>query len=265
MKIGLLILLLSLYAAAQSSAPGAAAPATTDPQAANTQKARQLIDQAIQALGGQAYLNIKDIQQQGRAYSFHRGEANSLGTLFWRLWKWPDKDRIELTKQRDVVYIVNGDQGFEITFRGTKPEEAKDLTESLRQREFSLEYVLRRWLAQPDVALFYEGQTVADNREVDVVTVMNTRNQAVALYLDQQTHLPNKKKFSWRDTDRYKNDEVEIYGDYHVVQGINTPFQVTREHNGEMTRQRFLNSVTYNTGIADSLFDPKASAGPAKK
>ena len=272
MKICALILLLPLCAAAQSSASGATAapaaaknpPPAVDPQVANAQKARRLVDEAIQALGGQAYLNITDMTQEGRTYSFYHGEANSLGTLFWRFWKWPDKDRIELTKQRDVIYIVNGDQGYEITFRGTTPEDPKDLTETLRQRQFSLEYVLRRWLGQPEVALFYDGQTVAENQQADQITFMNGKDQ-VTLYVDQLTHLPIKKTFSWRDESRYRNEEAEIYGDYRLVQGIKTPFQVVRVHNGEMTRQRFLTKVAYNTGASDSMFEAKATPKPARK
>jgi hypothetical protein len=270
MKFGL-ILLLPLVALAQSPAPQSLTPAVKTPPAAadsqdtNAQKARELIDQSIRALGGQAYLNVKDIKQEGRTYSFSHGEPNSLGILFWRFWKWPDKDRIELTKQRDVIYIVNGDQGYETTFRGTRPDEAKNVTESVRQREYSLDHVLRLWFSEPGIALFYEGQTVADNRQAEKVTMMNGKNQAVSLYLDQQTHLPIKKTFSWRDTDRYRNEESEIYGDYHSVQGVNTPFQVIREHNGEMIRQRFLTNVVYNTGIADSLFEAKVTYDPEAK
>lgn len=278
MKFGL-ILLLSIVAAAQSSAPQSpisgtnaptapkpAPPASASSEDSNAQKAHELINQTIQALGGQAYLNIKDMRQEGRAYSFYHGEANSLGTLFWRFWKWPDKDRIELTKQRDVIYIVNGDQGYETTFRGTRPDVAKNVTESLRQREFSLDHVLRLWFSEPDVALFYEGQTVADNRQAERVTIMNSKKQAVTLYLDQQTHLPIKKTFTWRDPEtRERNEEAEIYGDYHLIQGINTPFQIAREHNREMTRQRFLTSITYNTGIADSFFEPKVTYDPEAK
>src|SRR5260370_40037260 len=108
MKFGVLILLLSVVAAAQSLAPGAAMPsktppATINPQDANTQKARELINQAIQALGGQAYLNIQDMQQQGRAYGLCHGEANGVAALRCRFWKWPDKDRIDRTKQRSCT------------------------------------------------------------------------------------------------------------------------------------------------------------------
>ena len=67
-----LILLLSLIAAAESSAPQSLTPASKTPPAsapsadANGQKARQLVDQAVQALGGAAYLNLQDMRQEGR-------------------------------------------------------------------------------------------------------------------------------------------------------------------------------------------------------
>ena len=89
----------------------------------NAQKARAVLNQTIQALGGSAYLNLQDISQEGRTYSFYHGRPNSLGILFWRFYKFPDKDRIELTKQRDVVYVYNGDKGTEITFKGPRPED----------------------------------------------------------------------------------------------------------------------------------------------
>jgi len=36
--------------------------------------------------------------QEGRTYSFFQGRPNSAGNPFWRFWKFPDKDRLELTK-----------------------------------------------------------------------------------------------------------------------------------------------------------------------
>jgi hypothetical protein len=222
----------------------------------NVRKARNLLDQAIQALGGQAYLSIQDISQEGRTYSFFHGEPNSLGLLFWRFYKFPDKDRIELTKKRDVTYVYNGDRGSEITFKGPHPLDPKDLADYLRRRQYSLDWALRKWLVEPGVALFYEGPTVAEQKSVEQVTIMNARNQGVTLFLDASTHLPVKKSFSWRDpTDKQRNEEGEIYDGYRVVQGVMTPFSVTRTYNGEMSNQRFLNSVIYNKALEDSMFN----------
>lgn len=248
------------------SSPESAAPAQSIPiDQANARKARAVIDQGIAALGGDAYLNIRDMSQEGRAYSFHHGEPNSLGTLFWRFRKYPDKDRYELTKKRDVVELYVGDKGYEITYRGVRDMDPKDLGRALRRRHFALDMVLRDWLKQPGIALFYEGQTVAAQKQADQVTIMNAKNEAVTLYFDSMTHLPVKKSFAWRDpTDKQRNIEEEIFDNYRQVDSIMTPFDTTRFYNGEMAAQSFLTSVAYNQGIEESLFDPKSALAKRK-
>jgi hypothetical protein len=230
----------------------------------NATKARQLINQAVQALGGQAYLDLQDMTQQGRTYSFHRGEATSAGVLFWRFVKFPDRERVEVTKQRDVAYVYNGDKGYEITFKGTASLDSKILDDFLRRRQHSLEWIFRRWISEPGVALFYDGPAIAADKPADQVSILNTKNDGVTLYLDSTTHLPIKRTFTWRDpTDNLRNTEDEIYDAYRPTQGIMTPYSITRFYNGEMSNQRFLNTVTYNNGLNDSMFDAKTTYDPA--
>jgi hypothetical protein len=277
MRYAIVLLLLTSVALAQ--APSGASDQTSDqtppndrPASSlstdqdNIRKAKTVLDQGIQALGGQAYLTWQEQSQQGRAYSFHHGEANSLGTLFWRFKKYPDKERVELTKKRDVIEIFNGDKGYEVTYKGVRNLEAKEeLDPYVRRHHYALEIVLREWLNQPGIALFYEGQTVAAQKETDQVTIMNSRNEAVTLNFDINSHLPVKKKFTWRDpTDKERNVEEEIYDNYRMVQNIMTAFDVTRLYNGEMAAQSFLTSASYNQPLNDSMFDPHAAAEKRK-
>src|SRR5436190_6981139 len=139
-------------AQAPQSSASSVANASQAPPDANAQKARMLLDQAIQAMGGQAWLGVQDMEQQGRTYGYSHGQPSSLGTVFWRFWKFPDKDRIELTKQRDVVYVNVGDKGYEITFKGTASQEPEQVADYNRRHRHSLEVVLRQWLSQPGVA-----------------------------------------------------------------------------------------------------------------
>ena len=246
----------------QSSAPSAASPAQT-PQDANAQKARALLDQCIQALGGQAWLNLQDMEQQGRSYSYFQGQPNSLGTLFWRFWKYPDKDRVELTKQRDVVFINVGDKGYEITYKGTAAQEAEQVADYNRRRRHSLETVLREWLNQPGTALFFDGPAVAEQKPADQVSILTADNDAVTLFLDSHTHLPIKKTFEWRDpADRLKNVEGEIYDNWRLVQGVMTPFSILRSHNGDTNNQRFITGVRCNVGISDSMYQATITYDP---
>ena len=263
MKMFLLVILLASVTGGQT-VPAPTPPSQSIPaEQENARKAKNLLDQVIQALGGQAYLSIQDINQEGRTYSFFHGQPNSVGLVFWRFYRFPDKDRIELTKKRDVTYVYNGDQGFEITFKGTSLQDPKDLTDYLRRRKYSLDWVLRKWLAEPGVALFYEGPTVAEQKSVEQVTIMNTHNEGVTLFVDASSHLPVKKSFSWRDpTDKQRNVEEEIYDGYRLVQGVMTPFSITRTYNGDMSNQRFLNSVSYNKGVEDSMFNVSTTGNP---
>lgn len=261
LKSFLMVLLVSAMPFAQDASTAASNSSQTVPvDQENAKKAKDLISQMIDALGGQAYLEIQDISQEGRTYSLHHGEAEGAGILFWRFYKYPDKERIELTKKRDVIEIFRGNEGFETTYKGTRADEPKVVTDYVRRRQYSLDWVLRKWLHEPGIALFYEGATVAAQKDTQQVTIMNSRNEGVTLYIDTNTHLPVKKTFSWRDpTDKERNIEDEVYDNYRPVQGIMTPFSVTRFYNGDMASQRFLHAVTYNKGVNDSLFDASAT------
>jgi len=270
------------FGQANNSAPPASSPSIPVDQE-NAHKAKALLDQMFQALGGESYRSIQDISQEGRFYSFHHGESNSIGTPFVRFAKYPDKERVEVVHLRnyhflffsvgnvpikdksDIVLIHNGDRGYEITYKGTAAEPAADTADYLRRREHSLDWVLRKWLAEPGTALFYEGSTVAAQKDTQQVTIMNSQDQSVTLYIDSNTHLPVKKTFSWRDpTDKQRNVEDEVYDKYRPVQGVMAPFDITRYYNGDMSNQRFLNSVSYNKGLSDSMFVANVTYDPYK-
>jgi hypothetical protein len=269
--VAIVVTMCALAATAQtpqssaSSASSVANPGQTA-QDANAQKARSLLDECIEAMGGQAWLNLQDMEQQGRSYAYSHDQPNSLGTLFWRFWKFPDKERVELTKQRDVVYINVGDKGYEVTYKGTATQEPDQLADYNRRHRHSLEVVLRQWLSQPGIALFYDGPAVAEQKPADSVTILTADNDSVTLFLDSHTHLPIKKTFEWRDpADRLKNIEGEIFDNWRLEQGIMTPHSLLRSHNGETTNQRFITNVRYNTGLADSLFQATITYDPNKR
>ena len=251
-------------AAPSTSQPANLAPAIS-PDQENAHKAKATIEQAIQALGGQTYLALRDREQQGRGYSFHHGRPNGSGGVFWSFTEFPDKERVELTKERDIAELYVGNKAWEITFKGPHPIEQKDLDDYLRRRRFSLDTVLRTWVNDPSVVLLFEGFAIASQHPATQITLINSQNESVTLYFDSDTHLPVKKSFSWRDpTDRQKNVEEEVYENYRQVSGVMAPYNLTRYFNGDMTSQRFLNSVTVNQGLDEAMFDPRSGYNPNK-
>jgi len=251
-----------------NAAPQAITPAssqTPNSSSFENAKAKSIIDQAIQALGGQTYLTIRDREMQGRGYGFHHGRPTGSGGVFWSFSQFPDKERVELTKERDIAELYVGNKGWELTYKGARPIEQKDLDDYLRRRHYSLDAVLRTWVNDPGVVLLVEGNAIAAQRPALKVTVVNTQNESVSLFFDVDTHLPVKKSFEWRDpVDRQKNLEEEVYDNYKPVSGIMAPFNITRFFNGDMASQRFLNTVTINQGLDQAMFDPNSGYNPNK-
>jgi hypothetical protein len=260
------VLLLAIYAESAAQAPPSTATQSVPLDQENARQARALLDQAIQALGGDAYLNVHDIETSGRTYSFHHGRPTSNGVLYWRFVEYPDKERIEVTKERDIATVFNGDKAYEVTFKGPHEIEKKDLDDYLRRRKFSLETLLRVWRKDPTVALLFVGEALAGNVEAKEVTLINSKDEAVNLFFDLETHLPIKKSYKWRDpVDKELNIEEETYDNYRPVQGIMTPYGFTRYFNGDMQNERFLNSASYNQPLNPAMFDAFAHYNPIKE
>ncbi|MGH9492825.1 MAG: hypothetical protein ACRD2K_04930 [Terriglobales bacterium] len=260
MRFALPIALLAALILAQNpqpSAPWVSSVVNPPPADANSKKARLLLDQMIDALGGQAYLSYQDMYQEGRRHNFYEGRPTGVGVPFFRYWRWPDQDRTEYFAQHDYVVLYVGDQGYDTTFRGTRLVDPEDLAQYLHRREHSLEVVLRRWLPDPGTALFYDGSALVEQKPAESVTLVNSKNDSVTIYIDTYAHLPIKKTYLVRDpVSRERDEEGEVFDHYKLMQGIQTPFSIVRYHNGQMTRQLFVKKVRYNLGVSDALFTP---------
>jgi hypothetical protein len=248
----------------------------------SAQKARAALDQTIQSLGGQPYLTFENRMETGRYYPLYHGRTNSTGLPYNYYVKYPDKDRFEVlalkdihvipgsidiggvkSGHKDLILIHNGAQGYEITYKGTAAQEKLDLQNYLRRREHSLEWVFRKWMNDPTVALFYNGINVVDSKPTEGVTLLNSHNDSVTVWLDQYTHYPVKISYAWRDlTDKQMNTEEEIYDSYKPEDGIMTPHSLTRYFNGEMSQQRFITKAKYNLNLPDTLFDANVTYDP---
>lgn len=262
-----ILVFLCLCLAGVAAQENPAAKPAAQPQS-NQQKARALVDQMVQALGGQAYLTVQDSYAEGRSGSF-RHESLEGWSLFYRFWKWPNVERTELTKQRDVVRLYLADQAYEITYKGIQmlnPEKEDRVRQALIRRYYSLENVLREWLSEPGVLLLDEGPSISEGQMAEKITIINSKNESVTLLISPETHLPLEKRFSTRDP-RYRDrdEESTIYGNWKVIQGINTPRVLLTRRNGETIYQEIILNITYNTHPAQALFDPTvAKINPVK-
>ena len=227
----------------------------------NAAQARAALNAMVQALGGQAWFNIKNMERQGQIAAFYQGNPDPGTEELFEYHQWPDHDRIEATKHRDVVEFFVGRQGWEVTYRGKKPLDKDTVDDYLRRRDHSIETAVKVWMKDPNTILIYEGQHLAERHLAEEVTLISPQNEAITILMDVQTHLPLQRSFEWRDpTYHDKNTDTEEYDDYHTINGFPTPFTITRLKNGDTVRQYYLTRVIFNQNLPDTFWDPDAEA-----
>jgi len=265
MKLGKILIVVA--AGLMLAAPHSMRTQTGDDEAAkNAQKARAALDAMVKALGGQAWLDMKNEMQQGHIAAFFHGNPD-LGTEeTFEYHQWPDHDRIEVTKHRDVVEFFVGRQGWEVTYKGKHPQEKDIVDDFLRRRDHSIETAVKVWMKDPNTILVYEGQHMAERHLAEQVTLISPQNEAVTILMDEQTHLPLQRSFEWRDPVYHdKNTDTEEYDDYHVIDGFQTPFTITRLKNGDTVRQYYVTHMSYNQNLSADFWDADAAAQRIKK
>jgi hypothetical protein len=247
-------------------APQSMRTQTADDAAANAQKARAVLNAMVQALGGDAWLNIKNVMQQGHVAAFFHGQPDLGTTDLWQYHSWPDHDRVEVTKHRDVLEFYVGREGWEVTFRGKKAMQKDLLDEFLRRRDHSIEVAVKVWLKDPNTILVYEGKSMTERHLSEQVTLISAQNESITIQMDEQTHLPLKRTFQWRDPIyKDKNTDAEEYDDYHTIEGFPTPLSITRLKNDEMVRQYYITKVEYNRDLPADFWNVDAASQRIKK
>jgi len=249
----------------RAQTPEAANPATDD-AAKNTAQARGVLEAMVKAMGGNAWLNMKNQVREGHVAVFYHGTPDLGTTKFYEFHAWPDRDRTELTTHRDVAVFFIGGKGWEVTYRGKKPLPSDQVEEYNRRRDHSIETAVKVWLKDPNTILIYEGKRLAERHLADTVTLISSQNEAITIQVDSQTHLPLRRSFQWRDPEyKDKNTDAEEYDGYREVDGIPTPYTVTRFKNDEMVRQIFIDKVAFNQDLPPDIWDVDAMAKRIKK
>ncbi len=250
-------LLLFLTSLAQAQDPEAAA---------NQKKARATLDAMVTALGGPRWLTLASSWEQGRTSGFYQGKPTGMTAEFYQINKIPDQTRIELGKKKEVVEIINGDQAWEVTYKGKKELPKDQVQDLIRRRDHSIQTAMRVWLNDPRTVLIYNGQNLVQRHLADRVTLINSENDSIVIQTDAETHLPLRRSWQWRDPLYHdKNTDAEEYDDYHLVDGLPTPYAITRYHNDDMSNQRFLSRAGYDIPITPDMFNPDQAAAKIKK
>jgi hypothetical protein len=229
-------------------------------------RGRQVIDDAIAALGGEKFLTMQDRIETGRAYSFFHDQLSGLSVakIYTRYTTVPPgrtgidlgiQERQAFGKNEDYYVLFRQEGAWEVTFRGPKELE-KDRVQRYRDTTLNnIFYILRMRLHEPGIIFESRGSDVVQNQPVDVVDITDSQNHVVRVYFHQTTKLPVQQSWVWRDPEtKEREEEVTRFSRYRQTSGITWPQQMHRERNGEKTYEIFAEAVTVNQGLTDELF-----------
>jgi len=233
------------------------------------QRGRKLLDEMVEALGGDAWLNRHNVQEYGHLARFFRGAPTGIVINFTATHQFPgnnrpeaervgfitDKSMILPGKKIDVVQIWSDNAGYEITYKGKSALPRDQVDDYYRRRDHSIESLVRVWLKAPDVMIVAEGNSMVERRLADKVSILSANNDAITIELDAATHLPLRRTFQWRnETFKDHDEDAEEYDDYHTIQGLPTALTLTRYHNGDMISQTFLTKAEYDVTLPPDAF-----------
>src|SRR4051794_11791581 len=87
-------------------------------------RGKRVINEALAAMGGEAYLHMQDRVETGRAYQFYNGELSglSIAHIYTRYLtpepgKFRMRERQTYSKDESIIALYQEEGGWEITFR----------------------------------------------------------------------------------------------------------------------------------------------------
>jgi hypothetical protein len=244
-------------------------------QAPSPNKGKEVVDAAVQALGGDKFLEMQTRVASGRVYSFFHGRMSGLerATIYSEyISPKPAKglamrERELLGKKRDYSYLFLPDQGWDITFRGARPIDDDVWAQYVRTTENNILYLLRTRHNEPGLQFDYISSEVYVSRHVEIVDITDAQNQTIRVYFDYNSKLPIREVFTWLDPQtKERNEEVAVFDKYRDTgQGIMWPYSIEREKNGYKTYQLFAEKVEANVTVPTNMFELPAGAKMLKK
>jgi hypothetical protein len=239
-------------------------------------KAKQILQQAIGALGGQAFLTVRDTDCEGRIAQFGSSGEELMGyTSFRDLWLLPNKDRTEyISKAQNtiagfllgadglaishggvMVTVYSGDEGWILDKSGVS-NQPDDLVQTFNEQvKSSMNNMLRSRMNEPGVELNYAGTDLIDMKEAEWIEFSDRDHRDLRMAVDKLTHLPLRWVVTTRDPETRQRTEVTTsYTQYISMDGIKTPLSVVRARNDRKVSQTFLTSCKYNSNLAADLF-----------
>jgi hypothetical protein len=228
-------------------------------QCQDEEKIKALFQDAIQAMGGEAYLKVADMVSNGQRFHFN-SQGDSSGLIkFSDYARFPDKRRFEQGNKKNELditifnlgknegWILEGQKGT----REAKPEEMKKFKEAVKH---SIGNIFRFRYQDPANKFFYLGPGEGQDLTLEMVQLVDPDNDEVTIYFDRISKLPAKIEYRDISNKGIRQHIVEEFSRWHEFQGVNSPLRIDSFVNGRKLSQHFIAKISYNNNLSDSLF-----------
>ena len=215
-----------------------------------------MLQQAIDALGGSAYLNMRDMTCTGRASQFgHSGELNGFET-FINYVEPPTMDRTENLPQRNIIDVYNGDKGWTLDRGGVAEAPVTDLARFQDNVRKDLFNILKNRVHEDGMIFRYAGVDIVDLHEVDWVETGRCRRPHHSHRHRARIRIfPSAKSFRPAIPKPAMSPKRSSCSRITTPSaGFERPFRSSATATAMKIYQIFFDKCDYNTGLPASLF-----------
>ena len=255
------ILFICLLISLSMSAHAQATVAET-PTASVDEKSQQIIDKAIQALGGPAYLNVNTVTGKG-FYSTYVQGAPQIPAKFIDYIAYPDRERTEFVGAGIRTIQTNvGDKGwiFDGAVKTITDQTASQVENFKLSMRTGLENLLRGWWKKEGGKIAYVGRREAGlAKRNETIRLTFLSGFWIEYEFGAKDGLPAKIIYKKTRKNPDSGDEEETNEEDQLlrfinVEGVNAPWTVDHYINGAQVTRINYESVQYNLKLADALF-----------
>jgi hypothetical protein len=227
------------------------------------ERGKRVVNEALEALGGKAYLAMEDRVESGRAYSFWNSQLSGLTVAhIYTRYLTPEpgkvavRERQNFSKDQSYGALFNEEGGWEITFRGARPYPDARVAQWRDSTLRNIFYILRERLNEPGMDFYSQGADRYENQPVEIVDITDANGVTVTVSFSQLTKLPIRQVFRRRNPeDKMFDTEESSFARYRDVGGgVKWPEDIRRTRNGEKIFEIYSESVKINQDLKDDIF-----------
>ena len=245
---------------------------TPAPSTSVDEKSQQIIDRAIETVGGQKYLDVQTVIGKGFYTTFKDG-ISQIPARFLDYIAYPDRERTEFTGA-GIRTIQTNDRDTGWLFDGAvkkisdqTPAQVADFKQAIRT---SLEYLLRGYWKKDGGKITYVGRREAGvGKRNETIRLVFPDDWWIEYEFGARDGVPAKIIYKRERKDPESGDMVWMTEEDHrfkfiSVDGITAPWVIDHFVNGKQTSRIAYESVLYNQRFADNLFAKPADVKSIK-